>query len=843
MKKYCLIIICSLLLFTNVESQINYAVSINASSVSINTALAFDGNTYSNVNIANLYASGDTGKPTLPVKYIRLYIPAGKDVDNISFTTSSATSYNLTAKVFPMQKPIPVSANSTIQGFTKPDAAIYNSSAAWPSQMVTMVSNGYFDLINRIVTIAITPFQYYPLLNKLDFYSSINITVNLKQSANIPVDTVKSRNPHIQAMYADILKGMVNNPQDINISSVLQKTKINTASTPILESTQCSLPVYDYVIITDTTLVSSFANFINWKKSKGINIGIVTTNRIYNCSGYSSGDIISSPAINDNAGKVRQYLHDAYLGGTAWALIAGDYDTYVPIRLDACSQIPTDWYFADLTSNWSVSSSNPCPLSIHFPNIFVGRLICSSTTDVQNWTNKVIQYEQNPGNGDYSYLLKSFSIEADQMQGGKEAEGVASHLTMFDTTIWREYPIYWATYDTTGQVVTPSGYTGHYVYTKGSEIISELNTNHFGLISWFCHGFSSGISTIMNGTEGDDPTNNPIWQLRTQQPSSWCHDCAGTKNYIVYDTNCNLQTLTNNNYTNILYSISCDVTPFDETRAQGNGGLWNCGEAFTKLSQTGGVAFLGNTRAGVITYSSLVYQGFADLITGSDANSHIGIAEALSKYDYQGAYNGFINYTHNLIGCPETEMWTATPQTLSVITSPSDLSIGINDTVTVTINNLPNGKQAVVCLYKANDIFKTQNVTGTGSPVIVTFNGVNATSSGILNVTVTAHNYIPYQGKIAVCTFNSTPLVISSNTAWNTTTVINSSVTINSGATLTINASIYLKHDATFTVNSGATLIVNTGGKIYGGCDYLSTSAWDGTFIAKSGASVTINSW
>ena len=93
--KFLIIFIMLFAFYFNADSQITYTVIIKASNVSISSATATDGNIYSNINIAKLYPLGDTGKPAIPVKYIKFYIPAGKDVDNISITTSSATSYNL----------------------------------------------------------------------------------------------------------------------------------------------------------------------------------------------------------------------------------------------------------------------------------------------------------------------------------------------------------------------------------------------------------------------------------------------------------------------------------------------------------------------------------------------------------------------------------------------------------------------------------------------------------------------------------------------------------------------------------------------------------------------------
>jgi len=857
MKKYCVMIISSLLFFAKAESQINYTVALNTSDLSISTSMSTDGKIYNHVNVAKLYTSADTGKPELPVKYVKLYIPEGKDVDNISFTTSTAISHNLTSKIYPVQKPKPMSTNSTIQGFTKPDSAIYNSGASFPLQMVKLVNRGYFDGHNQIVTIAVIPFQYYPLMNKIDFFSSINIIVSLKQSTNNKL-LYATHAEKDQSTYAYILKSIVDNPKDIITSTTLQKTKANIITTPTLESTGCSLPVYKYVIITDTTLVSGFANFIDWEKRKGINIGIVTTNRIYNCSSYSQGDIIGTYPITDNAGKVRQYLHDAYLtpNGTMWALIAGNTTTNVPIRvgnggdnlIDFEDSIPTDLYFADLNGDWNRDNDiyygeEHQDTIDYLPEIFVGRLICDSSQQVINWTNKVLKYEQNPGNGNYSYLLNAFSIQADEMQGNNEAQYVASYLPMFNPTIWGETTTCYSDYYSNGYIKPDSTIMGT---PKGNDVISEWNNNHFGLISWFCHGGcgygayhcpkGQCAAQVMCG--GYDNSNCYSWHIYAQQAYQYCSP------WDVYETANGLDDLTNNNYPSIVYACSCDITPFDITSTHRNGGGMNCGEAFTKLPQTGGVAFLGNTRSGLIYYSYLIYKNFCSLITSNDTNSHIGIAEAMSKYNYVGGgFYHFLNFSHNLIGNPETEIWTAIPQNLSISTAPSDLTPNTSNTVTVTINNLPNGVSATVCLYKANDVFVTQDITGTGCPLTVTLSGVQPTSTGYLNITVTSHNYIPYQGTIPICAFSSTLLDITSNQTWNNRTIVNSDITVESGATLTINNAVYLKHDATFTIKSGGTLIVTSSGAIWGGCDYLTNSIWSGTFSAESGSTVTVNSW
>jgi hypothetical protein len=445
------------------------------------------------------------------------------------------------------------------------------------------------------------------------------------------------------------------------------------------------------------------------------------------------------------------------------------------------------------------------------------------------------------------------------MQEFQDAQTTASHLpSNFSDTIWGEIPDFGYYYDINGYVTDQGSYYGTLGGHKGADVIAEMNNNHFGFQGWFCHGgsgfgsancYPNGQSTIQTMCGGDnDADHHYNWKLCAQEAHQYC------KQYVVHETGNGLDDLTNSNYPSVIFAVSCFLTPYDVTSNINNGGAMNMGEAFTTLSNTGGAAFIGNTRDG--EYGGMTDKmlwNFWDNIKqgGNSLNGfsvyHLGVAEELCKLTTNFSNNTqddrFCDYSLNLIGCPETEIWTATPQNLSISTAPSDLTPNTSNTVTVTINNLPNGVPATVCLYKANDIFVTQDITGTGCPLTVTLSGVQPTSTGYLNITVTSHNYIPYQGTIPICNYSTTPLVVSSNETWNYPLVINSDLVINPGATLTINSSVYLKHDALFVVESGGTLIVNSSGHIYGGCDSSINALFSGTFSAVSGSTVTVNSW
>jgi hypothetical protein len=194
----------------------------------------------------------------------------------------------------------------------------------------------------------------------------------------------------------------------------------------------------------------------------------------------------------------------------------------------------------------------------------------------------------------------------------------------------KETPNYNSTYNSEGYILPSASVMGT---PKGASVISELNKNHYGLISWFCHGGTgygnSGISVLNNG----DNQSPPEWKLDAQDSYTYYRDL---NHYAVAENNNGLDNLTNSNYPCVLYAISCNVTPFDLTSKNGNERAMNCGEAFTTLSQTGGVAFLGNTRSGYVGCSAEMYKLFIENIL--EGYFHLGEAEFRSKFKYSDKY-------------------------------------------------------------------------------------------------------------------------------------------------------------------------------------------------------------
>jgi hypothetical protein len=130
--------------------------------------------------------------------------------------------------------------------------------------------------------------------------------------------------------------------------------------------------------------------------------------------------------------------------------------------------------------------------------------------------------------------------------------------------------------------------------------------------------------------------------------------------------------------------------------------------------------------------------------------NQIGVAEAKSKYLLNWWY---IRYTHNLFGSPEMEVWTDVPKDLIVehidaipANTPVDFQVYVQDVNGPLAN-------ALVTLYKDPEGYLADSkLTGPGGYVV--FQNLVVPTTGIMKVTVTARNHIPYQGEVDVFEFD-----------------------------------------------------------------------------------------
>jgi hypothetical protein len=726
----------------------------------------------------------------LPVKYINLLIPANSETTGIVINKVQKQTKKLDYLIAPVQYPEPTGDGDNHE-FVKPDANKYNSDCLCPSTCVQITGQNSFRG-NRIVTLAIYPFQYNSLKNKLEVISLVDFTLTTKSiDGKVMTNQVEIEENSITGK---VLKSIVDNKGDIKKYGVQHQKKESSISTTItnektLKSATATTSISvnaDYVIVTSETLASAFNEFIDWKKRKGIKVELVTIQDIY--KNYS-GDLISG--ITDNAGKLRQFLCDAYDEGDGidYALLAGD-NSNLPIRYGYHSNsssdndyiIPTDLYFSDFDGDWKVDTDTrygePADNVDFNPEIFVGRIMVTNENEVKNWTKKVKKYELNPGNGNYSYLTKAFFTESDDLQQGNQAKYILDRIPWIttDTIVFREE----GGYNTT---TTPT-------FPTGNDVIDEFN-NHYGLCSFMGHGRPAGVGAATIGLNDNITNSKYVVRAFENGPSNslWINESGNG-----YDN------MTNTDYPSINYSISCTTMPFDDYEYLSSNSERNMGESYTCISNGGGPAYLGNTRVGWVGDSYLLFEQFINAMNDSSF-FNIGIAEAKSKFWYNDRY---LRFSHNLLGCPETELWTATPTLYSSATVSQS-----STNVTVNTGGVSNSR---ICVMSALD--------NGASYYSVKENYTSYTFPNITMpyyVTITKHNKIPYLKNLTTVlledkTFNSNAYIscqtLSAGYSVDPNHTPNGNVIIASGASVTFDATGDVLLDNGFEVELGATFEV-----------------------------------
>jgi len=511
---------------------------------------------------------------------------------------------------------------------------------------------------------------------------------------------------------------------------------------------------YPYLIVTTPELKHSLRRIAALKRQKGYNVKIVTMDEVTSDPYASQGDLVKNSegnyevAYDDDAGKLRQFLkHYFQRYGTKYVLLAG---TDVPYRKDVGFPGHGDMYFSDLTGNWK-------ELIDCMPELFVGRLLGKFDQQFDNYTDKLIRYEMNPGNGDYSYLKRAIFTES-QTYIGLLQPGMNNMISIFT----EQTPI--------REVVNGN-------FPKGCDIIDSINTNHYGLLCSFNHGEPSAIKVY-----GSDSLEHRylLWAIDTVKVFPGLIDSLETGN--------GLNRIMNKYHPMIYYSLSCSTMPYN--KKEGYDIDENFGESFTMGKDYGGPVYMGNT-VDVDSIPTLeLFEKFSLRI--KNGYFRLGEADALSKTDINGYHIYTASVRHNYLGDPAIDLWTDVPEVysgISIMRTDNSVSvIGVNNDSTLVVY-LVNG-EVPRCRYTSSN---------------VVFNNVQP--NGI--IMLYKHNYIPYIAPILIqnTTIGNSQYVIANdisagyNVDNNRT---NGEVTIASGVEYEIESAGVVRLEGGFSVEKGA---------------------------------------
>ena len=590
------------------------------------------------------------GEPCLPFRTARILLPPGLKLDRVrAELLAPVRSVSLRAPVEFGRTPIPFGEGRlralALAAKDRPDARIYGSSKAYPSDRAQLIS------VQRlcghdIALVRLYPVQYLPAKKRLIFCGRLSVELQLSPSSAVAASQALLRG---RRNVAARVAALVDNPGVI----AEYPAPVPAGGSASQSDGPVTLSTYDYLLITNRALLSSFQPLIDQKLADGLKVQTATVEDIY--EKYPSG--------KDDPEKIRNYISYAYTTwGVKYVLLGGD-TSVVPCRgayaysssVGALTNLPTDLYYACLEGSWNSDNDTVWGEPTDgeggkdvdlLAEVYVGRAPVETNAEVTTFVSKVVAYEQKgTPNADAALLLGEYladaSYEGQRNQGGLALQvEVLPHLSNYTVTWLDDRPEHYS------------------VWTKAN-CIAELNKSPH-IVAHVGHG---GIT----------------WVLRLDRALGSA-DVAGLTNASPF----------------LLHSTACHVGAFDSEDS--------LGESFVKLNAQGAFAAVLNTRYGFYDqdftwYYSGEFQGkfFDRLITQGYRN--LGAAFELSREDMVGEVEtkGSMTYrwcyfTTTLLGDPHTPFQAAASRTLTVKSFDSTPSVnGYVTGVTIGVSPSPDG--------------------------------------------------------------------------------------------------------------------------------------------------------
>jgi hypothetical protein len=665
---------------------------------------------YVRVSMEGTRPVGAPGEPLMPAKGVILLLPPGESIAGVQVIPGDRVVLEGTYVIQPADREYPFSYDGPYLPI-EPDEDIYASPNPYPEELFEGQATRFL-CGHSLGTLVIYPVEYTPATGQIAWYRSLKVVLETKPAADAQrsVSRFLRSTPLVRSRVA----GLVDNAGELLAYGAEDKSKDAD---------------YDYVIITNQAMESTFQTLADHKTRRGVKTTIKMVE-----------DILSEYSGVDDADKIRNFIIDAYTTwGIEYVLLGGDGDgsgAIIPHRglynmthfgsyEETDTDIASDLYYggldrvgtgsgpdwnADDDSYWGERDPEEADL---IADVFVGRLAVDDAAEAQNFIDKIIAYEESPVTGECTEALMAGELLwSDPTYGGDYKDEIKNGASTWG--------------------YTTVGFPGHFnvptLYDRDGP-------------TWSATG---DLLPLLNG--GVHLVNhlghaNVTYALR------------------FYDTD-----VTDANFTNdgvghsfyIIYTQGCYCNSFDNRDTDGSYTSDAISEAFTTI-QHSAVAFVGNTRYGWGMHestdgSSQYYdRQFFDALFGEEIYN-IGKANEDSKVDnipYVDLNKDAIRWCHYeicLLGDPEMPIWTDTPVALDDVSYPPTVPIGASDfTVAVNHGGSPV-EDALVCVRMGGEVYERDRTNASGQVTL----SIAPTSEDTLYVSVKAHDHLPYDGTALV---------------------------------------------------------------------------------------------
>jgi len=622
------------------------------------------------------------GKPRLPLVPLRIALPAGSEIGGFNLVIRDSSELQGDFIVWPAQPPQSLSATRSLE-FVAPLKAVYMSENGYPETAAELVGWGRLGGVT-VCDMLVYPLRYIPASGRLVLLTTIDIEIEY---------TCRELPGELARFHTDLAQGLVANPHGGWRWSD-QKVCEDGPATMLEEATP-------YLIVTCDSLKPFFEPLRAWKMRKGLASSIVTVEEI--AGNYGGCDLQE---------KIRNCIKDYNSKyGTDWVLLGGDTQVipdrkaYVP--LSDKPYLPCDLYYSDLDGTWNADGDLywgevPGDNVDMYADVFVGRAPVSNSLEVETFVDKVLTYEGAYGlENDYQLdMLFAAEVLWGDPKNPSDPEYTDGGLAK----------------DLVGSAYVPARFDVNRMYE------SLGNLNHTAMMALLNQGMSI-INILGHGqyhsvSIGEDALSEP-----------------------------DFYSLSNGPRYGLLYSVTCLSGGFDQGKCIGE--TW-------VLSPDGGGFFIGNSRYG---WNSPGFPGdgpsdyydqsfFESVFVTSFTN--LGKAHADAKHEFVGEsrsdiYMLYLMYGINLLGDPETRLWTDEPLVMNAAYDGAVPRGPQTVVVDITSGGSPI-EGARVCISNGAGILAVEESDYQGRAVIF----IEPESEGTLNLTATKPDFLPVLGEILV---------------------------------------------------------------------------------------------
>lgn len=673
-----------------------------------------EGVTYNILDVPGTGHTNEIGQPQVPMVGRFIAIPSGATVgvEVVDSTFEELNDYY----VYPAQEPLPDISGAPTPSFSI-DGEAYQRNEFYPFRIVELEGPSVIRGCSTVI-LRVFPVQFNPATRSLRVYSNIRVKVFFEGGEAYFIED-RLRSPAFDKTFGRLF---LNNP--------------------ISESGEGIEAAYDsgnsLLIITHPNFLNAANTLKAWKVKKGIYTVVKTTT-----------------ATGSTASAIQSYIKNAYDNWDpppTYVLFIGDAE-FIPCHYKTShpytsspyqGRVGTDLYYATVDG------------SDYFPDISTGRLSVDTLSEATKRVNDIIGYERTPVT-DSSFYGKAAicAYFQDRDYTGGPIDGYANRRfaqTSEDMAIY----------------LSSSSYLGDYTVDRIYNTQSDVTPTNWGTASWNFGG----------GPAGNAGAAIPSYLLRSSG-FAWDGDSSDIANAINAGrflvthrdhgatwgwgdpkyTTTNVQALTNGSKLPVVWSINCQTGWFDNETDDSVCGTSSSAihfsEAWERNSNGGGVGVIAATRISYSGHNDRLIWGWMDAIWPNFVSSYspsgtpfdnpiyeIGQVLNYGKYYYSTTYS---ESTYRKIefemfewfGDPTMQIWTSVPGSLSV-SHPSTLAVGAKS-IAVTVNQ----SGALICVSKSGVILG-RKVCTSGSNTVSWSTGLAAGDE--INVTVTKHNYRPYEG-------------------------------------------------------------------------------------------------